>query len=246
MMLLITLLCTAQAWAQYERRYIRQGNELYAEGKYDESMAKYYEALDKNSKMTEGVFNIGDTHYEQENYEQAIRQFEMAAQLAEDPNTKAQAYHNLGNALLKSQKLPESIESYKNALRHNPNDLDTKHNLLYAQRLQKQQQQQQQNQQNQEQQKDKEQQQQQQDKKDQQNQQQRQQEKKEEQEQQAQREKQKEEQAQQQQQPRPQQLSKEEAERLLEALMQEEKNVQEKLQRLKAKPGQRKNIEKDW
>lgn len=225
------------SFGQSERKYVRQGNDLYSQEKFEESEAKYYEALEEKHNFVEGIFNLGDAYYEQEKYEDAARQFEMAGNMKVSEDLKGQAYHNLGNTLLKSQKLPESIEAYKQALRHNPKDLETKHNLMHAMRLMQQQppqeqQDQEKNEENEEENEEENQEQQQ--------------DQQEEQEQQEQEQQdQQEQQEQQQSEPREGQMSKEEAERLLEALKQEEQKVQEKLQKKKMK-AEKRTVEKDW
>ena len=142
--------------------------------------------------------------------------------------SRARSFHNLGNSLLKANQLGESIHAYKNALRNYPNDLETKYNLACAQDLLKQHQQQQQQQEEQDKENSEESNQEQQDNKDQQN--------KEEQEQEHQ---------QQDQQPQPQQISKEDAERLLEALAIDEKELHEKLKKAEARK-KKVVVRKNW
>ncbi|HXH17904.1 MAG TPA: tetratricopeptide repeat protein, partial [Chitinophagales bacterium] len=180
----------------------------------------------------EGVFNLGDVAYKKQDYQRAVQQFETAAMVAKDNLTKAKAYHNLGNTYLDAGQYDKSIEAYKNALRLNPNDMDTKYNLAYAQRMKKENpQQNRQNQQSQNQ--DKKEQEQQANQKQQQ--------------QQAQQQQAQEEQAQQQQaQPKEGQISKEDARRLLEALMQQEQKVQQRIVNKKMPPAEKKKVEKDW
>src|SRR5208283_2532119 len=98
--------------------------------------------------LHQGVFNLGDALYKQGRFDEAAEQYRNSAEKETDPSAKAQALHNLGNSLLKGKKIPESISAYKEALKLNPNDLDTKYNLEYAQALLQQQQQQKQNQKN--------------------------------------------------------------------------------------------------
>ena len=144
---------------------------------------------------------------------------------------KAKIYHNIGNSFLKSQKYKESIEAYKNALRNNPNDMDTKYNLIYAQKKLQQQQQQQQQDQNQDQNQNQDQDQQKnqdQDKKDQ--------------NQDQDKKDQDKEQQQQQQKPK---ISKEDAQRLLQALANDEKKTQKKVKEEQAAAVKVKT-EKEW
>lgn len=127
------LLLPAMLWAQAERKYIRDGNALYASGKYKEAAEKYAEAMRIKKDYLAAYLNQGNALYQQDSLDAAIKQFELAASLSTDKDLKAKAYHNLGNAYLKAGKYEESIEAYKNALRNNPNDPDTRYNLAYAQ-----------------------------------------------------------------------------------------------------------------
>lgn len=261
----LLLLLAASAHAESERSLVRDGNRLYQSKQYPDAEVNYRKALDKDKKLREGQFNLGDALYKQGRFEEAEKQFRLSGETAPDATSRAQAYHNLGNALLKEKKLEDSIRSYKEALKLNPADSDTKYNLAYAQRLLQQQQQQQKQQQNQDQKKnnkdqkqnqqqnqkqDKQendknkQQRQDQQKKDQQKQDQQQNQNKNPQQQQdkQQQERQKEQQQEQQQQKKDQ-ISPQDAERILEALKNEEKNVQKKLHKAVAKSAK---VKKDW
>jgi tetratricopeptide (TPR) repeat protein len=243
--------------AQNERMLIREGNKQYKSEKYEEAEESYRQSMLNGPTLDQGSFNLGDALYQQEEYEEAAAFFESIAQQAAEPEVRAQAFHNLGNTQLKSGKIEESIEAYKNALRLNPKDSDTRYNLVYAQQLLKKQQEEQQQQQDQDQQnqdqeqedqQDQEQQQQQEGQDDQQEnqQQQEQEEGDQEQEQQQPKEGDKgEEEQEAEQQPRPDQLTKEEAERLLEAVKSEEKQIQEEVDKKKIK-GKRQKTDKDW
>ncbi len=204
------------ACAQADKKFIRQGNREYEKSRYSESEILYRKALDKNKQSADAVFNAGDALYKQEKYEDAGKQFIENINLNEDRNKKSAGFYNLGNSFLKSNKLKESIDAYKNSLRLNPQNLEAKYNLAYAQDLLQQQQQQQQNQDQQQQKQDKNNQDQ---------------NKEKEQDQSDNKE-------QQDQQQQPQQddqaISKEDAERILNALENDEKNVQEKVKLAKA------------
>jgi Ca-activated chloride channel family protein len=154
-----------------------------------------------------------------------VAQFEGAAKLETNPMRKYQAYHNIGVICQQHKMYGEAIEAYKNALRLNPNDDETRYNLVLCKHQQKKQQQ---NQQNQQQKQD------QQKKDDKQDQQQKQQDQKQ--------DKQDQQQKPQEQKP---QMSKENAEQLLNAPIQNEKQTQDKLKQAQQQP-QRRNILKNW
>jgi Ca-activated chloride channel homolog len=211
-------------YSQKENKHIREGNKLYKDEKFEDSQISYLRALEENASSFSGAFNLGNSFYKQQKWDEAINQFKNLSQIAPDKETKAKAYHNLGNSYMKSEKLKESIDAYKQALRNNPSDEDTRHNLAYAMQLLKQQEEQEQDQDKND------------DKKD---------DKKEDDKKQDQKkdEKKDEKQDQQQQQPQKDQMTKEEAQRMLEAMEREEKKLQEKLQKKQAVKIQ---IEKDW
>jgi len=211
------------------RGLVREGNRQYNVEKIDDAERSYRRALELDERSNIANFNLGNALYRQQNYEEAVKKFEEAALGKSDKMDKARAYHNLGNSYLQQAKgnspdtkqmLNESIEAYKQALRNNPNDIDSKYNLSYALNMLKQQDQCQSNQDNNRDNQDKNQ-----DNQD--NQQQQQQNKDDRQQQQQQ-----------------QQISPEDARRMLDAIAQEEKELLEKLQQQERK-GSR-NIEKKW
>jgi len=232
---LFFLVVSLSAYSQAERKFIRKGNKDYEDKNYTQSEVNYRKALEKDGDSFEANFNVGDALYKQEKYEEAADKFASLTHRDVSDQKLARAYHNRGNSLLKANKLKESISAYKQALRYNPNDMETKHNLTYALR-QLRKQQQQKKEQNQKQQQDQQDQNQQQKKnqQDQKNQQDKQnQNRRDQQEQQDQKK-------QQQQSPQggggKQRISKEDAKRLLQALENDEKQLQKKLKKKKAKP----------
>ena len=208
---------------QNKKKLIKEGNKLYNDSSYNMAEMKYRKSLEKDQNYFNAAFNLADAVYKQERYEEASTFFESLKDNARNDLDLAHINHNLGNSLLKEGKLNEAIDAYKNSLRLNSNDDDTRYNLAYAQKM-KQQQEQQQNK-NQDKEQDREQ----------------------------DREQDKEERQNQQEQnndkdKNPQEkdeMSKEDAEKMLEALLQKEKELQEKLQKKKVK-GQKIKILKDW
>ena len=222
-----------------DRDFVRRGNKLYADSLFVKAEVEYRRALDVNPQSMEAMYNLGNSLLAQQKAEEAMKQYQAAASLIptggrniavadEDKMKLAQIYHNMGVLLQSSQQLDACIEAYKSALRNNPRDHETRYNLTLAMK-QRQQQQQNQDQQNQDQQKEEEKQEQ------------------EQQEQQNQQEQeQQEQQEQQQQQPQEQQdMSKENAEQMLNAIMQDEKEIQEKVQKAMQEV-QPRRFEKDW
>ena len=220
------MLAAMSAFSQkQERAYVRKANSLYKDSLYTQSEVLYRKALDMNSGSVEARYNLGNNLFASGKYDEALKEYEKASKLETDKAKLGQIYHNMGVAYQKQEKYAECIEAYKQALKNNPSDNDTKHNLTLAQQNQdqnkdeqnkdKQQQNQNNNQNNKDEKKD-------QDKKEEQNPSDR-----------------------QQQQQQKQDISKENAEQLLNSVMQDEKKVQDKVQKvMNAQSGR--DLEKNW
>ncbi|MBE6275301.1 MAG: tetratricopeptide repeat protein [Bacteroides sp.] len=209
-----------------DRDYLRSGNKLYSDSLFIKAEVDYRKALEINPKSTDAMFNLGNALLMQQKANEAMEQYLSVSKIEKDKNKLAQIYHNMGVILQSSKQYPQCIEAYKESLRNNPKDDETRYNLALAQKLLKDQQQQQQ-QQNQ----------------DQEQQQQEQKEDKQEQNKDQQEQEQKDQQQQQQQQDK-NEMSKENAQQLLNAVMQDEKNVQDKVKKQIQIQG--KKLEKDW
>ena len=228
------------AFAQKGNDLITEGNKLYEKGEYSEAEVRYRKAETEKGDAFISKFNLGDAMFKQQRYEEAAAAFGQLPALTEDKKQKAAAFHNLGNSLLKTKKYQESVDAYKQALRNDPKDEDTKYNLSYARRmLQQQQEQQKQDQDKKDDKKE--------DKKDEQQQQNKDDQKKDDKnkDQQQQQDQDKEGEKGEQKQPKPNEISREDAERMLESINQDEKDVRDRMEQQKVKV-QKGNVEKDW
>ena len=212
-----------------ERKNIREGNSLYSEEKYLEAEIAYRKGLEVNSRSKEGTYNLGNTMYRQQKYKEAVEQYQLVAGQAEqllidNPGNAArvaQIFHNMGNVGMETKEYAQSVEAYKNALRLNPRDDETRYNLALAQKLLQDQQNQEQSQDDQNQ------------------------ENKEEQQQQQQPESEKENKTQEQ--PMSdEQMSRDNAQQILDAFLQDEKDTQEKVKQAQRQQQQRRRTEKEW
>ena len=214
----LLLLVAMSVSAQTDRQYIRQGNKQYRAGNFPNAEVSYRKAIEKNDRNPQALYNLGNSLLFQNKDSAAVAEFEKAAKAETNPLRKSKAYHNMGVVCQRHQMFGEAIEAYKQSLRLNPHDDETRYNLELCKRQQKQQQ----NQQNQD---NKDKQKQDQQKQDQQKQQQDQQK-----------------QDQQKQEPK---MSKENAEQLLNAAMQQEKQTQDRMKKAQQRP-QKRSIEKNW
>jgi len=233
-------LTNLSSFAQSERKLNNDGVELYNQKKFSDAELNFRKAIEKNQNSFPPRFNLGNSYYKQENYEESIKNYQELLQKTDDKELKSKLYHNIGNSYLKSNKIEQSVESYKNALKLNPNDMDTKYNLSYALSLLKNNQQQNQKNQNQENKNDKQ-------DKNQDNQQNNNDNKDKENKDKQNQQNQNEQQDKQEQKSQPQQqdskISKEQAERILEALKNNEKDLQKELRK---KKGGIIKTDKDW
>jgi tetratricopeptide (TPR) repeat protein len=233
--ILLLLVLSTSSFAQNKKSFLRDGNTLYADSSYNDAEMQYRKSLEKDQDYFNASFNLADAVYKQERYEESSALFDALIDNTPTKNDLAKVYHNLGNSLVKEQKLDEAISAYKSALRINPEDKDTRHNLALTTQQKKQQEQQEQEQEENkdEQKEDKEEENKEEEKKK--NEQEKDQEKKEQQEENKEK-KPKE---------NKEEMSKEDAEKMLEAIQQEEKELQEELQKKKVK-GKRVKVLKDW
>jgi len=241
-LILFLLFWAAIGHAQNERKFVRQGNKYYEAANKDTSRIdtvqfnnaeiEYLKALEKKPDDAKWNFNLADALYKQKKFDQSAEKFQEIADKTSDKIEKSRALHNLGNSYLMKNKLDESIAAYKDALRNNPKDLETKYNLLYAMNMKKKQQDQQKKDQDKNKDKDKDKDKNKdQDKKDQ---------KKD------QDQKNKDQQNKDQQQPQQNKISKQNAEQMLQALENNEKKIQDKVKKIQALKAESRKVEKDW
>ena len=123
---------TGIIFPQSTRSLVNDGVELYHKGKINDAEVNFKKGLTNSPKNLEANFNLGDAFYKNQRYDEAIDAFQKSLMLSNDKKFKSKIYHNIGNSYLKQKKFDESIEAYKNALKLNPNDEQTKYNLSYA------------------------------------------------------------------------------------------------------------------
>ena len=214
----VFLLAAAGVSAQKaERDYIRKGNRLFNDSVFVDAEVNYRKALEANPKSTVSMYNLGNTLSQQQKFQDAMEQYVSASKIEKDKMKLAHIYHNMGVIFQAGKDYAKAVDAYKMSLRNNPADHETRYNLALAQKMLKDQQKQDQKQ---DQNKDKQKDQKQDEKKD-------------------------------QQQPtksekkQDNQMSKENAEQLLNSVMQDEKDVQDKVKK-QQKVMQGGRLEKDW
>jgi len=205
--------------AQADRQQIRYGNKNYRQQKFVEAEANYRKALSANSSNPQARYNLGCALMAQQKDSMAIEEYLKAADVEKSKIRKSKIYHNMGVIYQNRKMFDRAVEAYKESLRDNPTDHETRYNLALCMKQLKQQPQndkQQQNNKNDEKNKDK-------DKK-----------------------QQKQQQKQDNKQPNSEkQMSKDNAEQLLNAAMQAEKQTKQKIENAARRQSSRR-LRKNW
>jgi len=143
---LILILSISFAYAQDKDKALQKSNDFVYEGNvlankdFIASEKEYRKALSKKPSNINGAYNLGNAYYEKGNYDEALLRHIEASKLAVTKEEKHKAFHNIGNALMQQKMCKEAVEAFKNALRSNPKDEETRYNLVVAKECAKEQQ----------------------------------------------------------------------------------------------------------
>lgn len=137
LVLSILMIQALVGFAQNDRQHIRYGNRWFKQDNYVKAEAEYRKAVDKNPSNPQALYNLGCALLMQKKDSAAIQQFEHAGKIETDPKRKAMAYHNIGWICQSLKMYGEAAEAYKESLRNNPSDNETRYNLALCMRQQK-------------------------------------------------------------------------------------------------------------
>lgn len=125
-----------------------EANEELVQNNFIDAEANYRKAISKSGENTAAPYNLGRAYYNRESYAEAFARFKEAGEKAEEKPTKHKAFHNMGNVFMQNKEYEKAVEAYKQALRSNPNDDETRYNLALAKEMLKKDQENQNNDQN--------------------------------------------------------------------------------------------------
>ena len=136
---LISILLTISAHlsAQNDRQLVRIGNRFFYEQNYAKAEIEYRKAIASNGGNTQAIYNLGCALQAQKKDSAAIKQYELAGKIETNKIRKSKSYHNIGVICQSHQMYKEAIEAYKESLRNNPADNETRYNYVLCKRLQK-------------------------------------------------------------------------------------------------------------
>ena len=134
--LLVALMGFAQTnETKVEDNLIYDGNELHKSEIYAQAEKKYRSALARAPKNTIAQHNLGNTLFDESYYGEAFNAYKSATMSAQSKEEKHSALHNMGNVFMNQKDYAKAVETYKEALRNNPNDDQTRYNYALAKEL---------------------------------------------------------------------------------------------------------------
>ena len=148
--LYICLVFSVVSWSQEDDKLLQKkeekatqlivtANNKISSNQFIEAEMDYRKAISTKPSSVAGTYNLAHSYYKNENFEEALYRNQQAAKNAVDKEEKHKAFHNIGNILMKEKKCKEAVEAYKNALRNNPKDDETRYNFAIAKECAKQQ-----------------------------------------------------------------------------------------------------------
>ena len=112
--------------------FVYEGNELIADEDFVSAEMEYRKAISELATTVAGAYNLGTSYYKSGNLDESLYRLQQATETATSKSEKHKAFHNIGNILMQNKKCKEAVEAYKNALRNNPSDDETRYNLSVA------------------------------------------------------------------------------------------------------------------
>ena len=117
-------------------RYVATGNQiLVKDGNFPKAEGEYRKAISKNPVDPTAKNNLANAYYNSQKYDEATQRYTAATKVATTKSEKHKAFHNQGNTFMEQKKYQEAVEAYKNALRNNPKDDETRYNLALAKKM---------------------------------------------------------------------------------------------------------------
>lgn len=129
------MLLSFAIYAQEKDNNLPKGNDSFAEKKYADAEVAYRLSESKNPKKAIASYNLGNAIYRQNQTSEAKYHYATALKNAKTRPEKYQAFHNIGNTFMKDKDYSNAVEAYKNALRNNPADEETRYNYALAKKM---------------------------------------------------------------------------------------------------------------
>lgn len=131
--MLLSVALTASA--QVDRHDVRAGNRKFRKDNWKEADISYRKALVKDSTSVAANYNLANTLYRQENYEEAEKLMKKIGDNASASANAADYWYNTGDIAIAKKDWPGAVNAFKEALLKNPSDMDAKENYIYAKKM---------------------------------------------------------------------------------------------------------------
>lgn len=112
--------------------FVAEANDEFVSNEFAAAESNYRKAVAKDPANTAAKYNMGNNYYRNKKYGEGMTRYLQAAEVAQTKAEKHKAYHNLGNAFYQQKDFKKAVEAYKNALRNDPTDEETRYNLALA------------------------------------------------------------------------------------------------------------------
>ena len=132
------LLFSLVSFAQQKKEkdiHLPKGNKEFRDNNYVEAEADYRISQSQSPAKSAAAYNLGNAIYRQKQPGEAANAYLNAIKNARTKQQKHMAYHNLGNVMMKEKNYQGAVEAYKNALRNNPADEETRYNFALAKKM---------------------------------------------------------------------------------------------------------------
>lgn len=133
--LLMLLYISSVSLAQEVDKNLPKANDEFEAKKYSNAEADYRISLSRTRKNATASYNLGNSIYRQNQASEAKNSYMKAIESANSKDQKHQAFHNLGNVFMKEKNYSQAVEAFKNALRNNPSDEETRYNFALAKKM---------------------------------------------------------------------------------------------------------------
>lgn len=128
----------AEKALEASKNHTYDANENLTQNDFITAEGDYRKAISKSGENIAAPYNLGRAYYNRESFTEAFGRFKTAGEKAKEKPEKHKAYHNLGNVFMKNKEYGKAVEAYKQSLRSNPNDDETRYNLALAKKMQEQ------------------------------------------------------------------------------------------------------------
>lgn len=121
--------------AKKVNKYMQLAEEALAENNFPMAEANYRQAVALDTSNAKPLYNMGTLYYAKDKAPEAASRLSKAGKTSENKTIKHKAFHNQGNAFMKQKNYQAAVEAYKNALRNDPTDDETRYNLALAKKM---------------------------------------------------------------------------------------------------------------